>query len=63
LEIREVGVSKTRYYSIRTESASYGVTFGSALAIVVSYDANHSIPWAIVDGVFGWFYILYFLLK
>ena len=56
-------MSKTRYYSIRTESASYGVTFGSALAIVVSYDANHSIPWAIVDGVFGWFYILYFLLK
>ena len=56
-------MSKTRYYSIKTESASYGVTFGSALAIVVSYEANHSIPWAIVDGVLGWFYILYFLLK
>lgn len=56
-------MNETRYYRIKTESTSYGVAFGSVLAIVVSYDANHSIPWAIVDGLFGWFYIIYFLLK
>ena len=56
-------MSETRYYRIKSESTSYGITFGSALAIVVSYDANHSILWAIVDGLLGWFYIIYFLLK
>ncbi len=55
-------VVTTRVYSIRTEGAKYGVGFGSALAIVISYDANHSILWAIIDGVLGWLYVIYFAL-
>jgi hypothetical protein len=50
----------TRVYSIRSEGAKYGVGFGSALAIAISYANNHSIPWAIIHGIFGWFYVLYF---
>jgi hypothetical protein len=38
-------------YSVRVEGAKYGVSFGSALAIVVSYNANHSIIWAIIHGL------------
>lgn len=52
----------TRVYSIRTESAKYGVGFGSALAMVISYSANHSIPWAIIHGILGWLYVVYFAL-
>ena len=52
----------TRVYSIRTESAKYGVGFGSALAMVISYGANHSILWAIIRGILGWLYVLYFAL-
>ena len=52
----------TRVYSIRTEGAKYGVGFGSALAMVISYDANHSIAWAIIHGLFGWAYVVYFAL-
>jgi len=40
------------------EAAQYGVTFGSALAIAISWSANHSILWAILHGVFSWFYVL-----
>ena len=34
-----------RYYGVRVEGAKYGVGFGSALAIAISYTANHSILW------------------
>ena len=32
-----------RTYSVRMEGAKYGVSFGSALAIAISYTTNHSI--------------------
>ncbi len=51
-----------RSYSVRFEGAKFGVSFGSALAIAISYTNNHSILWAIVHGIFGWFYVLYFAL-
>jgi hypothetical protein len=51
-----------RFYAVRVEGAKYGVGFGSALAIAISYNANHSILWAIIDGLFSWIYVLYFAL-
>ncbi len=39
-------------YSVRVEGAKYGVSFGTALAIAISYTTNHSILWAIVHGIF-----------
>ena len=55
-------IMATRIYSIRTEGAKYGVGFGSALAIAISYTNNHSILWAIIHGLFGWLYVVYFAL-
>jgi hypothetical protein len=51
-----------RYYGVRVEGAKYGVGFGSALAIAISYTANHSIIWAIIHGILGWLYVIYFAL-
>jgi hypothetical protein len=51
-----------RYYGVRVEGAKYGVSFGSALAIAISYTANHSILWAIIDGILGWLYVIYYAL-
>ena len=51
-----------RYYGVRVEGAKYGVGFGSALAIAISYTANHSILWAMIHGIFGWLYVIYFAL-
>jgi hypothetical protein len=42
--------------------AKAGVSFGSALAIAISWDAHHSILWAIIDGFFSWLYVIYFAL-
>jgi hypothetical protein len=38
---------------------SGGITMGSALAMAISYNINHSIPWAIVHGIFSWIYVVY----
>ena len=51
-----------RGYSVRVEGAKYGASFGTALAIAISYTANHSILWAIIHGFFSWLYVLYFAL-
>ena len=46
----------------RTFAAS-GIGFGSALAITISWSLWHSVMWAIVHGIFGWLYVLYYLVK
>jgi hypothetical protein len=49
-------------YSYGAESVKYGVSFGTALAIAISYTNNHSILWAIIHGIFSWLYVIYFAL-
>ncbi|HJQ19356.1 MAG TPA: hypothetical protein VJ867_03335 [Gemmatimonadaceae bacterium] len=39
-----------------------GVGFGSALAIAISWSENHSILWAIVQGILSWLYVIYYAL-
>ncbi len=39
-----------------------GISFGSALAIVISYTAHESVLWAIIHGIFSWLYVIYFVL-
>jgi len=39
-----------------------GVGLGTIIAIVISWTRNKSILWAIVHGILGWFYIIYYLL-
>ncbi|HIV68422.1 MAG TPA: hypothetical protein IAA32_06105 [Candidatus Butyricicoccus stercorigallinarum] len=40
-----------------------GVTFGSALAMVISYTTWQSVGWAIFHGLLSWVYVIYFLLR
>ena len=51
-----------QYNVVRFEGIRYGVGFGSALAMAISYDNNHSILWAIIHGILGWLYVIYFAL-
>ena len=44
------------------EIARSGITFGSALAIAISWSSNHSILWAIIHGLLSWLYVIYFAL-
>ena len=42
---------------------SDGISFGCALAMVLSYAKWHSLGWAILHGVLGWLYVIYFFAK
>ena len=46
----------------KKEFIKTGITFGTALAIAVSYNANHSILWAILHGILSWIYVIYFAI-
>ncbi|WP_437921452.1 hypothetical protein [Sphingobacterium sp. LRF_L2] len=37
-----------------------GIGLGSVIAVVASWDRNRSIFWAILHGIFGWLYVIYF---
>ncbi len=39
-----------------------GITFGSALAMVISYTTWNSVGWAIFHGLLSWVYVIYFVL-
>lgn len=38
------------------------IGIGSAIAIVVSWERNKSILYAIVHGILGWIYVIYFVI-
>ena len=39
-----------------------GIGMGSVIAIVISWDRHKTILYAIVHGIFGWLYVLYYAL-
>ena len=55
------GEPPRRAYATRSASvAKAGASFGSALAIAISWSEHHSILWAIVQGFFSWFYVIWY---
>ena len=45
-----------------SEVVKTGISFGSALAIAISWSVNKSILWAIIHGIFSWLYVIYFAI-
>lgn len=39
-----------------------GVGLGAVIAVVISWSRNASILWAILHGILGWFYVIYFAI-
>ena len=48
--------------SVGSESARYGITFGAALAIAISWSINKSILWALLHGFLSWIYVIYYVI-
>lgn len=48
---------------MREKSASAGIGFGCALAITISWTTWNSIGWAIIHGLFGWIYVIYYAIQ
>ncbi|MEB2301231.1 hypothetical protein LAV72_16560 [Lysinibacillus xylanilyticus] len=58
-EVRRV--KKVRKMENKTVIKS-GISFGSVLAITISWSVNHSIIWAIIHGCLSWLYVIYYAL-
>jgi len=41
---------------------SSGISMGSALAMILSWERSHAILWAIFHGLLSWFYVIYYAL-
>jgi hypothetical protein len=44
------------------QTITTGISFGSALAMVVSFTINKHLGWAILHGAFSWLYIIYYAI-
>ena len=42
------------------EGARAGIGLGSAVAVAISWSLHKSILWAILHGIFSWFYVIYY---
>jgi hypothetical protein len=40
----------------------FGIGYGAVAAMILSYNANKSILWMLIDGWFSWLYVLFFAL-
>lgn len=61
---REAAYMTTNYGGIAVRSTvKAGISFGTALAMVISYAASNSIFWTILHGIFGWVYVILYVLK
>jgi hypothetical protein len=47
----------------RVEIVKSGITFGTALAMAISFNVNQSVLWAAIHGLFSWFYVVYFVVR
>lgn len=48
---------------IINKTVKQGLSFGSALAMIISYTAWKSIGWAIVHGLLSWVYVIYYIIR
>jgi len=46
---------------IKSKAIDGSIGLGSIIAVVASWSRNKSILWAIVHGLMGWIYVVYFV--
>ncbi len=64
-EYAEYYESRSAYGKNRTiiqNTVKSGISFGTALAIVISYTNWHSVGWAIFHGILSWVYVIYYVI-
>jgi len=60
--VEETNVEDNKSTNVK-KTVKSGITFGSALAMVISYTAWKAVGWAIFHGLLSWVYVIYFLLR
>ena len=59
----EIIVRKDGSTQIIRKTVKEGISFGTALAMVISFVTWKSIGWAIVHGLLGWVYVIYYMIR
>lgn len=52
---------ETTNATVKTITQS-GIGLGSIIAVVTSWDRNRSLGYAILHGIFSWFYVIFFAI-
>ena len=60
--VEETNMEDNKSMNVK-KTVKSGITFGSALAMVISYTTWKSVGWAIFHGLLSWLYVIYFLLR
>ena len=60
--VEETNMEDNKSMTVK-KTVKSGITFGSALAMVISYTTWKSVGWAIFHGLLSWVYVIYFLLR
>lgn len=48
--------------SLKVETIRSGISFGTALAMVISWSISRSVLWAIFHGILSWIYVIYYVI-
>lgn len=51
--------TRTVHHETRRTIVRTGLTFGSILAMILSFTVNKSVIWAIIHSIFSWVYVIY----
>jgi len=51
-----------RYIVVTKNVMKSGIGFGACLAMIISWSRNQSVLWAIIHGILGWFYVIWYVL-
>ncbi len=55
-------ITDHKFGFMRSTVVKYGMGYGAVAAMILSYSANHSIIWMLIDGWLSWIYVVFFAL-
>lgn len=55
-------IVERRFGFLGSPIVRFGLGYGSVAAMILSYHANRSILWMLIDGWLSWLYVVYFAL-
>lgn len=55
-------MKKDKEGNMSNTATSSGISLGSAIAVAISWTSYKSIWWAILHGILGWVYVIYYAI-
>jgi hypothetical protein len=46
-----------------SNNISYGIGIGNVIALIISVIKYRHVGWAILHGILGWLYVIYYLIR